>query len=829
MAYDPLTSGIPALSAAQDAALPTFLPEFGAPDDIPSLRDRLQDLWDRVAIMIANAQGTEYRYPERFVWETLERLNIFRMTHGSVLPTPAAIGHLHGDYSQEEFPLRPLVWDGENWVNFHVSGLPDERMLDVILRPVMVAIAAMNPPAVQAVNALRTELRGNVAEGRNTLEKLSDALDELVGGAPAALNTLQELAAALGDDENFAASVVGMLTGKQDTLTGSTGVIDPETGVARPIVPADLPVARRTAASVSALAALPSPAAGEVFTVAGRAAILDGGEGEFVFDAASSAAANGATVVSPAVGGGRYLRLHSRSEILADWFALAANGTDDDRAVLMDAIDDAVTRKRTLRCPVDAVYGVSAPIVVPGRLFMDRLRLKDLNPTASTSRRLLQSIGQSGHRWSNVRVDLGTAAASFGSIEDYRPFYIEGGDDHVFENCEVAGHALCSAMTLYQCVDSVLRRPFVHDIQYSLASSPGDDVINGILITGGENITLESPRVRDLGGNFGAGAAPRFSRGITGNGGVKNLKVLNPAVFRVDQGVDFTGSEGVDGGLVSGGEFRECNSYSVKVANSPDQIIVENNRSYRAGLVHYVVNGIPSDTIFASDIIFRNNFAISINAASTFAGSTNRAYFAVWTQGSPLGDPRNVYFENNFGFAPAGDPAPQFGFYCDVPASDARGTITFDGGRLEGWTTAMYGGGHAGPLMAEANIPAPVSIPHDTQTVIPFVTVSDVHGMHSAGVFKARRTGPHAFDVSLHWDNATGNTERQLILRKGETNTARRDIRQSAEISSGQTNNLAGRIHLVRGETISFVGLQKTGSALNIASGGSYARVAFAG
>lgn len=47
--------------------------------------------------------------------------------------------------------------------------------------------------------------------------QLNTALDNLVAGAPGALNTLDELSAALGDDANFAATVTNALAGKAST------------------------------------------------------------------------------------------------------------------------------------------------------------------------------------------------------------------------------------------------------------------------------------------------------------------------------------------------------------------------------------------------------------------------------------------------------------------------------------------------------------------------------------------------------------------------------------------------------------------------------------
>ena len=45
---------------------------------------------------------------------------------------------------------------------------------------------------------------------------VSSAISELVAAAPGTLNTLNELAAALGDDPNFAATIVAQLGTKQD-------------------------------------------------------------------------------------------------------------------------------------------------------------------------------------------------------------------------------------------------------------------------------------------------------------------------------------------------------------------------------------------------------------------------------------------------------------------------------------------------------------------------------------------------------------------------------------------------------------------------------------
>jgi hypothetical protein len=56
---------------------------------------------------------------------------------------------------------------------------------------------------------------------------VNNAVNALVDGAPAALNTLNELAAAIGDDENFAAEIIAEMNNKQNIIPG---VSDTEIG-----------------------------------------------------------------------------------------------------------------------------------------------------------------------------------------------------------------------------------------------------------------------------------------------------------------------------------------------------------------------------------------------------------------------------------------------------------------------------------------------------------------------------------------------------------------------------------------------------------------------
>jgi hypothetical protein len=57
----------------------------------------------------------------------------------------------------------------------------------------------------------------------------SDIIDQLTGAAPEALNTLEELAAALGDDANFATTVTNAIAAKATTATYTCTILAADT------------------------------------------------------------------------------------------------------------------------------------------------------------------------------------------------------------------------------------------------------------------------------------------------------------------------------------------------------------------------------------------------------------------------------------------------------------------------------------------------------------------------------------------------------------------------------------------------------------------------
>lgn len=166
-------------------------------------------------------------------------------------------------------------------------------------------------------------LGGNLAAGGNRVTGLGEPVagsdsatktyvdtqvTNLVAGAPGALNTLDELAAALGDDANFAATVTNQLAGKVndtgDTMTGTLTMSGGAkvTGLPTPTVSSDaVPLGYVTTLYGStADAATSATAAANSATSAATSASQAASSATAAGSSASSASASAATATSQA-------------------------------------------------------------------------------------------------------------------------------------------------------------------------------------------------------------------------------------------------------------------------------------------------------------------------------------------------------------------------------------------------------------------------------------------------------------------------------------------------------------------------------------------------
>jgi hypothetical protein len=98
-------------------------------------------------------------------------------------------------------------------------------------------VAAINEVASSAGSAAgiddATTSTSSTWSSQKTLDEITDAVNALVNGAPGALDTLDELAAALGDDGNYAATVTTALNARVRTDTAAQGLTTTQQGTAR--------------------------------------------------------------------------------------------------------------------------------------------------------------------------------------------------------------------------------------------------------------------------------------------------------------------------------------------------------------------------------------------------------------------------------------------------------------------------------------------------------------------------------------------------------------------------------------------------------------------
>jgi hypothetical protein len=103
----------------------------------------------------------------------------------------------------------------------HEAGGADELELSQAqVTGLLAALALLAPlasPALTGTPTAPTAAGGTNSTQVATTAFVKAAIDALIAGAPGALDTLDELAAALADDASFAASVTTALAGKSDT------------------------------------------------------------------------------------------------------------------------------------------------------------------------------------------------------------------------------------------------------------------------------------------------------------------------------------------------------------------------------------------------------------------------------------------------------------------------------------------------------------------------------------------------------------------------------------------------------------------------------------
>lgn len=119
------------------------------------------------------------------------------------------------DRAAENNVLIKCVFDGTNWLIYPDSSVT-QAVLDIVTSG-SVLLTGSTSTGVQKYDATPTGKAGWDNRSIPDRQYVDDQIAALDGGAPAALNTLNELAAAIGDDPNFSSTVLPLAGG---TMTG---------------------------------------------------------------------------------------------------------------------------------------------------------------------------------------------------------------------------------------------------------------------------------------------------------------------------------------------------------------------------------------------------------------------------------------------------------------------------------------------------------------------------------------------------------------------------------------------------------------------------------
>ncbi|MCK1493473.1 hypothetical protein IVB14_24370 [Bradyrhizobium sp. 180] len=169
--------------------------------------------------------------------------------------------------------IQPSHWNGDHDLTGLLAALDDVSpaantvlTFDEQQQPLLMPksqLVPLNSPAFTGVPTAPTAPVGTNSAQIATMAAIANAISALLGGAPAALDTLKELADALNDDASFAATITNQLALKaplaSPSLTGTptaptvAGTTDATTKIA-------------TTAFVQAVAALLAPLASPAFT-----------------------------------------------------------------------------------------------------------------------------------------------------------------------------------------------------------------------------------------------------------------------------------------------------------------------------------------------------------------------------------------------------------------------------------------------------------------------------------------------------------------------------------------------------------------------------------
>ena len=569
----------------------------------------------------------------------------------------------------------------------------------------------------------------------------------------------------------------------------------------------------------------------------------DGGGGQFYYDSTQDRANhNGGTIIDP-----------TNTADLATWNAAAkaawftaGSGTGcwmrltpgyvrpemfgADLVNDTDSIINAIALSSSAKIPIDGAnitYLVFGNVSLLADTHLRNIKFQQQTPDAAGDVRTLTSSSVNNITLENVTVDRNGDGTNGQPALDYG-IYIDGGSGHYLVDVEVFGDDIGGGLYLDGCTDFIVNSPYVHDINYSFGSDPGQDQINALRFNDCSDFLCVGARVNTIGGNFGAGPTTQYSRGIT-VGGCSRFSITGYKVYDVGQGVDLTGSVGNKNFSISDGYAYQCYTHGLKIANGNAEGVITNCLSERCDRIGFVVSG-PGEagTPNPENITFVNCKAKDIGYAGN---NTNETGFRVEQGSFLLTYPRGIKFIGCEAIDEQVTPTMLYGFQNDIAATgadhDYNEAINC---RVRGAVTQAFSGFNA-PSVFSTNTAA---FTHNSTGNWLAMTWDedqfDNGEMHDTAsnteLFTARRAGTYQVNCTIAWTaNASG--ERRVRLLKNGLSIARQieDHKPNAGASTQVFNNISAIVELDEDDTLEVEVYQNSGGNLDVTNTRSFIQI----
>lgn len=276
---------------------------------------------------------------------------------------------------------------------------------------------------------------------------------------------------------------------------------------------------------------------------------------------------------------------------LLDWFrrTLTSFGAVGDGTTIDDAALNAALAAGVPLTGAGLTYGVNGNLSIPAGTDLEDATFKQLDHN-DPNRKTLYANGVDNVRLTRVTVDR-NGDGTGGGLSTAAGIWIQGGEGHLLEDCEAYGADKGSGIVLIGASDFKLVRPYVHDITYTAAVLPPDDLAQGIMILAGTDFTVIDPRIEHVGGIVAGSFRRAFGRMFPIGLGSKDFTIIGGNLSDGDVGLDLTGSVGCHRFSVVGLVVKDVETWGHKVSNYNRFGKFVGCHSYRAGAAGFVGTG----------------------------------------------------------------------------------------------------------------------------------------------------------------------------------------------------------------------------------------------